>query len=317
MTEDNQIVRGAIDHLDDLLTSHESKTILPTSSAIEESTSKIFSTLPHHGYGYSFTANHIIADLTPGLNQASKSSRYYGFVTGGNTPIARLADHYVSLWDQNVAVHLPAESVTTIVEDQALRMLLSLFDLPVDKFPSRTFTTGATASNVLGLACGREYVLQWHADRAGVPYDPHAGLLGSCLAAGIAKIQILTTKPHSSLGKAASVVGLGSGCLVDVSTHSDGLRFDMSRLKRCLEKINTASIVVISCSEVNLGGFATSGLDEVSQIRRLCDKYGAWLHVDAGKSISTRSIHPNKSQHSACLQPSSLTNQPIDLSNPE
>ena len=80
------------------------------------------------------------------------------------------------------------------------------------------------------------------------------------------------------------MVGIGRRAVVDVSTDAaGGLRFDMDRLEECLQEAHTASIVVISCSEVNLGGFTTSGVQEVQQIRDLCDEYGAWLHVDAGK----------------------------------
>jgi glutamate/tyrosine decarboxylase-like PLP-dependent enzyme len=38
----------------------------------------------------------------------------------------------------------------------------------------------------------------------------------------------------------------------------------------------------VSAGEVNTGKFATDGLYKMKRIRYLCDKYGAWLHVDGG-----------------------------------
>lgn len=109
------------------------------------------------------------------------------------------------------------------------------------------------------------------------------GLLTACMAAGIEDIQILTTQPHSSLAKACSVAGIGRSSVIDVGSKGDGIRFDLEVLEKHLEREKTASIVVISCGEVNTGFFATHGSEEVRSIRSLCDKYKAWLHVDAGK----------------------------------
>jgi glutamate/tyrosine decarboxylase-like PLP-dependent enzyme len=46
--------------------------------------------------------------------------------------------------------------------------------------------------------------------------------------------------------------------------------------------------VAISCGEVNTGRFATTGIDQMKEIRRLCDEYGAWLHVDGAFGIFGR-----------------------------
>ena len=43
------------------------------------------------------------------------------------------------------------ETISTVVEATALEMILELLNLPLEAFPLRTITTGATASNVLGL----------------------------------------------------------------------------------------------------------------------------------------------------------------------
>ena len=272
--------------LQGILTSHGPQTTLPTAQSLQKATQTIIQTLPTTGLGLETTAAHLLQDITPGLNGSSLSPNYYGFVTGGHTPISLFADHIVSVWDQNVQVHLPHETLATVVEDRALRMLCQLFDFSPESFPARTFTTGATASNILGLAAGREYVLRSASRRAGMEYDSTQGLLASCSRAGIRKIQVLTTMPHSSLGKAANIVGLGSGSLIDVSIRSPdgnpGIKFDLHKLETLLSQANSASIVAVSCSEVNRGGFATTNQADMQQLRALCNKHNAWLHIDAG-----------------------------------
>ena len=69
----------------------------------------------------------------------------------------------------------------------------------------------------------------------------------------------------------------------------------MQALKAALNKPKAASIVAVSCAEVNRGLFATNG-DEMRQIRQLCDLHGAWLHVDAAFGLLGR-VLPKKKEY--------------------
>ncbi|MCJ1254243.1 hypothetical protein MMC24_002057 [Lignoscripta atroalba] len=187
-------------------------------------------------------------------------------------------------------------------------MLLELFGLDVEdewNEGSKTFTTGATASNVLGLACGREGVLRWalrrDGDVSGKGEDSvgQLGILDACRRAGIERLQVLTTMPHSSIRKAAAVVGLGRAAVVDCGDGDNGLAFDWQKLSVMLECERSASLVVVSCGEVNTGGFATHSYEEMQRLRELCDKHGAWLHVDGGKQRSLVCKCPKPDGHLA------------------
>ena len=272
----------------DTVLSEAHQSTLPSPPALYTSTASLLQHLPHDGLGLRKTTDHLLEDIAPGLNGSSLSPNYYGFVTGGCTPAARIADNLVTLYDQNVAVHLPEQSVATVVEDRALGMLLELLGFDPAKWMGRTFTTGATASNILGLALGRESVLLGALKRAngGNEVEESIGELGileACRRAGIEHFQLLTTMAHSSLRKAASVVGLGRTSVHDVGMEENPLAFDVEKLEEMLARAKTASIVVISCGEVNTGGFATQSYEEVLKLRSMCDKHGAWLHVDAGE----------------------------------
>ena len=256
---------------------------LPQDAAISKAATTLHNILPAKGIGEQSLSEHLQDEVAPGLNGSSLSPRYYGFVTGGVTPAAHVAERLVMLFDQNVAVHLPNETIATVVEDRALTMLLQLFDLDPQQWSARSFTTGATASNVQGLACGREFIVTEKLARMSLERREGEGVLEACRRADIDKFQILTTMPHSSLGKAANIVGVGSASMKDVSKEGHFLTFDVEKLESYLANPRTASIVVISCGEVNTGAFATSSKEEVKVIRGLCDNYGAWLHVDGGK----------------------------------
>jgi glutamate/tyrosine decarboxylase-like PLP-dependent enzyme len=259
--------------------------------------------LPSTGHGDSATLAHLIADLSPALNGSATSPHYYGFVTGGVLPVAAAADALVTACDQNVQVHLPAESASTVIEDRAACWLVQLLDLDLDphgsdaalagagRWQGRTFTTGATASNVLGLACGREAVLQkrlWARGESGVVDEGgdgvgELGILEACRRAWVVGFQVLTTMGHSSLYKASSIVGLGRKSVKDVGARDQPWKFDLQKLEMELGREGIASIVAVSCGEVNTGRFATSNREEMEEIRELCDRYGAWLHVDGGE----------------------------------
>ncbi|KAF2641568.1 pyridoxal-dependent decarboxylase [Massarina eburnea CBS 473.64] len=264
--------------------------VLPTAESLAHARESLQTSLPTSGLGLSETIRHLREDIGPGLPASSRSPNYYGFVTGGSTPAAALADNLVTAYDQNVQVHLPKETVTSNVEDRALSMLCELLKLDPEQWPHRLFTTGATGSNIIGLACGREYVI---AEASAIISDAttsvgELGIVEAMHRAGIDKLQVLSTAPHSSLLKAAGILGIGRASVKDVSLKDAPHRFDLPQLKKLLEVPGTASIIAVSASEVNTGLFATAGLGEMQELRRLADMYGAWIHVDGAFGIFGR-----------------------------
>ncbi|KAM3505506.1 hypothetical protein MY10362_002911 [Beauveria mimosiformis] len=270
------------------------------------------------GAAPSAVALHIARDIAPALTGQNASPRYLGFVTGGALPLAEWADNVVSALDQNVQVHLPTQTVATAVEDAALEMLARLLRLRMEpddddndddgggggEWRGRTLTTGATASNVLGLACGREHVigkkLSAAATAAGAGEEEEQGridavgemgLLAAARAAGVDEIQVLTSMGHSSLGKAASVVGLGRRAVRELRlSGEEPWRFDMDAAEAAMQRPGVATILGISAGEVNTGRYALQGIDEWKRVRALADRYGAWIHVDGAFGVFARAL---------------------------
>ncbi|KAI1817393.1 pyridoxal-dependent decarboxylase [Poronia punctata] len=251
------------------------------------------------GRGPNATFDHLMNDIVPGLNGQNRSGRYWGFVTGSALPIAEVADNIVTAYDQNVQVHLPTQTISTEVEDAALKMLLSLLDLgQPEQWEGRTFTTGATASNILGLACGRETVIASRLpDGSGSVGE--LGLLRACNRAGIEEIQVLTSMGHSSLSKAASVVGIGRTS-VKLLPFSDAepWRLNLDAVEKELQREGVASIIAVSAGEVNTGKFALAGIEDMKRLRNLADRYQAWIHVDGAFGVFARAL-PAKDEYSS------------------
>ncbi|KAJ9647208.1 hypothetical protein H2199_002195 [Coniosporium tulheliwenetii] len=268
--------------LDQSLESTSGADILPSKEVLQHARSSLVTTISEEGLGLSNTVKHLKDDIPV--------TELLWICYWGVTPVAALADNIVTAYDQNVQVHLPGETIATEVEDRSLKMLCELLNFEPREWPHKTFTTGATASNILGLACGREYVIAEAARRMNKS-PVNVGDLGLAKAlrlCGLDDIQILTTVPHSSLGKAASIVGIGRSSITLVGRPDAAHKFDLVKLEQILQARSSAYIIAISCAEVNTGLFATSSAAEMLQLRELCNKYGAWIHVDGAFGLLVR-----------------------------
>jgi glutamate/tyrosine decarboxylase-like PLP-dependent enzyme len=197
-------------------------------------------------------------------------------VTGGVTPAALLADYLVSTYDQNVQVHLP-QSISTYVEQHTIQMLCELLSL--DGFDG-TITTGATAGNILGIACGRESVVF-------KVFEENVSLTGA------RPMNVLVAGGHSSVSKACSILGIGRSNCIDCTYEGHPASFSLEDLEQRISQNvenGIGSLVVATFGEVNTGTFTF----DIPALHSLCQRYKAWLHIDAAFGILAR-IYPSKS----------------------
>ncbi|KAJ7768537.1 pyridoxal phosphate-dependent transferase [Mycena metata] len=277
-------------------------TTAPSVTSLQHAQASLVTTLPEHGIGFENIKNHILKDIAVGFTGANRSPNLYaGNTTGHVGDAALFADWLASTTDQNVQVHLPRETVATTLEATTLRLLQQLLSIDENAFLGRIFTTGAAASNILGIAMGREFVIA-EAGRRNSPQSrtsvAELGLLEACLQAGVQSMQIITTRPHSSLYKAASVAGLGRDSVVLVPLSEDEpWKFDMDALTQYLSREDTKSIIVVGAAEAESGRFVTHAV-QMAGIRSLADKYGAWVHVDGAAGLQAL-ILPHTKEYSA------------------
>jgi hypothetical protein len=136
-----------------------------------------------------------------------------------------------TIFNQNVQVNLPEDAMTTILKSRTLDMLLDLLQLPQEKFQACALTTGATSSNILGLgffpshlnstpidthqACARDHVVR---QALGMPAHSvvKQGFTGTT-------VKVFCNRPHTSILKVASIIGIGRANVVDLGRGHDGI----------------------------------------------------------------------------------------------
>ncbi|EQC27206.1 hypothetical protein SDRG_15008 [Saprolegnia diclina VS20] len=213
----------------------------------------------NHGIGAAAALHQFETAWLPRL-AGSAGPRYLGFVTGGATPASVVGDWLTSAVDQNPQSHWDSDAPE--LERKTVRALTDWFNVPSH---DGAFVTGATMSNFVGLAIARE----WVGDQHGVDIS-HDGLCG------LGRIAIYSARPHSSIHKAASMLGLGRAAVTSVPVLPHREAMDVSALEVQLALApETASIVVATLGTVNSGDF-----DDIPALLALREKYTFWLHVD-------------------------------------
>ncbi|WVQ75704.1 hypothetical protein IAR50_005334 [Cryptococcus sp. DSM 104548] len=272
-------LQSVISHISARNASLDSLPTLPRPVDITATLSSLPAFLPTTGLGTSSTVDHLLEHILPGILQAQNGPRYFGFVIGGVTPAAQLADILATSYDENVQVSLGAETASVAIEQRVLELVLDLLNIQRDRFMGRTITTGATASNMLGLACARNHLYS-----TSLSLPPNYSFSQDGPPPVLFPIKILALHPHFSISKAASFIGLGGGPSVIQSVpaqEGDNVAFDLDKLEEMLEISSVpgkkGAIVVYGVGEVNTGAFG----GDLGGVAKLCRKYGAWLHVDA------------------------------------
>ncbi|KAF9091872.1 hypothetical protein BGX27_001939 [Mortierella sp. AM989] len=247
--------------------------------------------LTQNGSGLEATVEELFSKIAPSIAN-SAGPRYFGLVTGGVTPAAFIADWIVTTYDQNTILHSPeAMSGYSVITEQAMQMVLDLFNLPREQGPRRSVaeykeadeknframtTSGSTASNVVGMAVGRQW-LGIH-DR-GVDY---------CQDGYDGQVVVITNMAHASVWKAASILGIGRKQVIEVPgmgvTEGDS---DESALEDEIKKLKQAGkavLVFLAFGEVNTGIFSRN----TRRIAEICKKYNAYFHIDGAFGIYAR-----------------------------
>jgi len=214
--------------------------------------------------------NQLEADIIPQLS-AARGPRYWGFVTGGATPVATMADWLVSTFDQNVAKG--GDSIASLIENQAIEWLLELFDLP--KTFKGVMPTGATGCNFLGACIARQFA----GNQQGINVAKE-GVYGL-------DVEIFSTTPHASMVKSLGMSGLGQQHLTKVDPIDNSESINVAHLKELLEECTAKAKIVIASS----GTVTATDFDDLETIAELCKTHNAWLHVDAAFGLFERVVN--------------------------
>ncbi|MEU6196293.1 pyridoxal-dependent decarboxylase [Streptomyces sp. NPDC047061] len=218
--------------------------------------------LPEQGEGGAGALARFTERWAPGMS-ASAGPRYLGFVTGGVTPASLTGDWLTSAYDQNLSGDVGSWGAA--LERETVGWLAELFGLGAAH--SGAFVTGATMSNTVGLAIARE----WLGERLGVDVS-RAG------AAALGPVDVLSGSPHSSVGKALSMLGIGRDRLRPVPLLPGNREaVDVTALDAALAGLDGRPAIVVA----NAGTVNTVDFDDLRAIAALKERYDFWLHVDA------------------------------------
>lgn len=217
--------------------------------------------LPERGAGARGALEVFAERWEPGFS-ASAGPRYLGFVTGGSTPAALAGDWLTGTLDQNVVSDL--DSAAADLERETVAWVRDLLGLPAAQ--EGAFVSGATMSNAAGLAVARE----WVGERRGISVAER-GL------AALGPVRVLSGSPHSSIGKALSLLGLGRAALRRVEALPGREAVDVGRLEEALRELDGEPAIVVA----NAGTVNTVDFDDLRAIVALRERYRFWLHVDA------------------------------------
>ncbi|MGC9665195.1 pyridoxal phosphate-dependent decarboxylase family protein [Planosporangium sp. 12N6] len=144
------------------------------------------------------------------------------------------------------------------------------------------FTSGGTQSNLQAMLLAREEACRL------------MGKTGRRRAEILPRLRILASEyAHFSVAKAASLLGLGADAVVAVACDADRRMRPASlarALDRCHRDGSVPMAVVATAGTTDFGS-----IDPLPAIADLCDRAGAWLHVDAaygcGLLVSRRRRH--------------------------
>jgi glutamate/tyrosine decarboxylase-like PLP-dependent enzyme len=196
----------------------------------------------------------------PGI-VASNGPRYFGFVIGGGVPAAVGADWMTSAWDQNAVLSV-CSPAAAVAEEVAAGWLLELLGLPSSAVVG--FATGAQMANFTGLAAGRGAQLRqagWDVEAEGLQGAPRLNV-------------VVGEHAHVTVFAALRFLGLGTETAIRVPADDQG-RMVPAALAEALSALEGPTIVCAQAGEVNTGAF-----DSFEEVAELCERHGAWLHVD-------------------------------------
>jgi glutamate/tyrosine decarboxylase-like PLP-dependent enzyme len=230
----------------------------------------------------------------------SAGPRYLGFVTGGATPASIAGDWLTSAYDQNPTAGI--DSAAPDLERETVRRLAEMFGL--SEAHQGVMVSGATMSNLVGLAIGRE----WLGEQKNISVaDVGVGALGT--------VHVLAAAAHSSIYKSLSMLGIGRKSVRKIASLPGREAIDLAALSTALEGLEGESVIVVASA----GTVNTVDFDDLAGLAELTKRHRFWLHVDAAfgafAALSPPDAHLTKgldAADSVCIDLHKWLNVPYD-----
>lgn len=189
--------------------------------------------------------------------------RYFGLFNPRASFAGIMADTITAAFNPQLAAwsHAP---FAVEVENYLIREFGKRFGYPENSIDG-CFCSGGAEANLTALLCAlnNHFPVYRKSGLRGLPGKP---------------VVYCSTESHHSIGKAASSAGLGSESLRYVATDQLQMATDdlVCAIRQDLEAGHYPLMIVAT-----LGTTGAGAIDPISEIRKIADQYGCWLHADA------------------------------------
>jgi aromatic-L-amino-acid/L-tryptophan decarboxylase len=186
---------------------------------------------------------------------------YMGLITPSPNPVGVIADFICSALNQNVGAYSIGPSAVAM-ERRVVHWLTDLCGY--DDSAGGNLTSGGMMANFIGLKLGRDAVTRDRGQHEGVQ-DRWA---------------VYTSEErHVSVDKAVDCVGLGRNALRPLPTDAE-FQVRLDALEDAIARDKKNGIRPM-CIVSMFGTTNTGAVDDIRELRRIADREGMWLHVDA------------------------------------
>jgi aromatic-L-amino-acid decarboxylase len=198
-----------------------------------------------------------------GASRHNGHPRFFGYIASPATPAGAYADLIASALNQNVTAWRSAPAAT-LIEKQVLRWLGQCIGYGEDA--QGLLTSGGSMANLNALLI---------AQRTKIPGDISSRGLWN---AGAPMTVYTSDQAHSSIAKAADVLGLGRDYVRLVKTDAS-FRLDVRNLREQLEA-DAAQGLRPFCIVGNAGTVMTGAIDPLAEMAEIAAAGDLWFHVD-------------------------------------
>lgn len=187
--------------------------------------------------------------------------RFWGWVIGTGTPFGMLAEMLAAGMNPNLG---GGEHAANYVEAQVLDWCKEMLGYPPES--SGLLVSGGSMANLVGLTVARNAKAGFDIRREGVQASPRRMMLYG------------SSEMHSSLQKAAEMLGLGNEALRRIPVNAD-FQIDVPALERAIADDRAAGHQPF-CVIGNAGTVNTGAIDDLAALADICQREDLWFHVD-------------------------------------
>lgn len=201
--------------------------------------------------------------------------RMFGYVQSSASFAGVAADFLASALNQNVTSWRSAPSATTI-EHQVVDWLKELVGF--EAAGTGVLLSGGSFANFAGISVALRSSTEVDLDRHGVSSLPGKPRLYA------------SSMTHMSIGKAASMLGLGKDAIVELPVDA-ALRMDVAALAARIRRDRADGHHPV-CVVATAGDASAGVVDPLDAIADVCEAERLWLHVDGSYgALAARSPH--------------------------